>query len=299
MPRKISFINYKGGVGKTSCIVNVASCLAKKGKRVLLVDLDTQSNSSVWLMRLERWNELNATGERSVYGIFDPGKLRIKDCIFRDVVENKDGEKLLPGLDLLPTTFNLIDLEQEFLPDPKKPPFVLFREQIAEIENDYDFIFFDCPPNLLRASQCGLFSSHEVYVPSNPDALSLIGFTLLVSKLHKFNQVSASFRTSDMGRSASIAGIIFNSIKANMDIKVPMMRVQVTLNQFKNQKRVHPKAKICNCVIRDAVVVRRAVTLGLPVCLIGQAMEDEDGVLQDYQFLAREIEIHNLLEDTN
>ena len=58
MARKISFINYKGGVGKTSLIVNTAACLVKAGKRVLLFDLDTQSNASIWLLRLERWNQL-------------------------------------------------------------------------------------------------------------------------------------------------------------------------------------------------------------------------------------------------
>ena len=66
MARKISFINYKGGVGKTSLIVNTAACLAKLGKRVLLCDFDTQSNASIWLMRLERWNKLNVAGEGSI-----------------------------------------------------------------------------------------------------------------------------------------------------------------------------------------------------------------------------------------
>ncbi len=54
MARKICFINYKGGVGKTSLIVNTAAALVKKGKRVLLFDFDTQSNASIWLMRLDR-----------------------------------------------------------------------------------------------------------------------------------------------------------------------------------------------------------------------------------------------------
>ena len=49
MPRKICFVNYKGGVGKTSPVVNVAASLAQRGKRVLVVDLDTQSNASIWL----------------------------------------------------------------------------------------------------------------------------------------------------------------------------------------------------------------------------------------------------------
>ena len=74
MARKISFLNYKGGVGKTSLIVNVAAALAKMGKRVLLFDLDTQSNASIWLLRLDRWNKINSSGEGSIFSVFDPGK---------------------------------------------------------------------------------------------------------------------------------------------------------------------------------------------------------------------------------
>jgi chromosome partitioning protein len=73
MARKISFINYKGGVGKTSLIVNTAAALAKIGKRVLLFDFDTQSNASIWLLKLERWNKINATGAGAIYSIFEPG----------------------------------------------------------------------------------------------------------------------------------------------------------------------------------------------------------------------------------
>ncbi len=62
MARKIAFLNYKGGVGKTSLIVNLAACLAKAGQRVLLFDFDTQSNASIWLLRLERWNKINNSG---------------------------------------------------------------------------------------------------------------------------------------------------------------------------------------------------------------------------------------------
>ena len=107
MARKISFINYKGGVGKTSLIVNTAAALAKLGKRVLLFDFDTQTNASIWLLKLDRWNKINATGEGAIYSIFEPGKAHVKDLIIKDVVEGRSGEKLLPGLDLVPTTFNL------------------------------------------------------------------------------------------------------------------------------------------------------------------------------------------------
>jgi len=292
MARKISFINYKGGVGKTSLIVNTAACLARAGKRVLLFDFDTQSNASIWLLRLERWNLLNTSGKGAIYSIFEPSGARLKDCLVRDVVQGKGGEPLLPGLDLVPTTFNLVDLESDYSGDPRRPPYTILQEQLAEIESDYDFIMFDLPPNILRASQCGVFCSNEVLVPANPDALSLIGFTLLVEKLHKFHQISAGFRRTGMGPLAQVCGIIFNAIKPTMDIDVPKMRMQLRMNQFKNQRRVAPHAKILNSTIRDATVVRRAVTLGLPVTLLGRDGDDEDNVQKDYSRLANEVIQH-------
>lgn len=291
MPRKICFINYKGGVGKTSLVVNTAACLAQKGKRILLVDLDTQSNASIWLMRLDRWNKLNVDGKGSVFSLFEPAEERLADIIVKDVTQDKSGKCILPGFDLVPTTFNLVDLENEYKSDAK-PHYVAFAEQLREVENNYDYILFDCPPNILKASQLGVFSSNEIYVPANPDALSLIGFTLLVEKLLLFHKRSASFRLSGMGPPASAKGIVFNSIKANVDIEVPKMRMQLRLNQFRNQKRVHPTAKIFESQIRDATVVRRAVTLGLPVTFVGQVANEEDSVVTDYRRFATELDRH-------
>ena len=296
MARKISFINYKGGVGKTSLIVNTAAALAKMGKRVLLFDLDTQSNASIWLLKLDRWNKINATGDGSIYSIFDPGKSHIKDLVIKDVVEGKQGEKLLPGLDLVPTTFNLVDLEAEYVGDPKRPAYLVFCEQVAMLEPNYDFILFDCPPNILRAAQCGVFTSNEIYVPSNPDALSLIGFTLLVDKLQKFHAISGSFRKASMGAPAQVQGLIFNSIRTGVDIEVPKMRMQLRLNQFRAAKRAAPSAKIFATQIRDAMVVRRSVALGLPVILVGSEGSDTvDSVTNDYRKLATEISQHEPL----
>lgn len=289
MARKIAFINYKGGVGKTSCIVNIGAFLARNGKRVLLIDLDAQSNSSIWLMRVERWNELNSPRRGSVYSIFNPGEETLKDIVVRDVVTERDGTPILPGLDLIPATFDLIDVEHEYTPPPGEPVFVRFRDQLSEIEDQYDYILFDCPPNVLRASQCGLFSANEIIVPANPDALSLIGFTLLTGKLLQFNERSASFRKVGMGNPAMINGILFNSVKASTDIEVPKMRMQFRVNQFRNQGKVAPTTRIFNAMIRDAIVVRRAVTLGLPVLCASNSLGTE-GVLDDYEAVTRELE---------
>lgn len=288
MARKLAFINYKGGVGKTSLIVNTAACLARLGKRVLLCDFDTQSNASIWLLKLDRWNPINTTGEGALFSIFEPGVQRVRDLIVKDVITDKAGGHPLPGLDLLPTSFNLVDLESEYTGDPRRPAYVIFQEQIAEIEANYDFILFDCPPNILRASQCGIFTANEIYVPANPDALSLIGFTLLVEKLGRFHQLSSSFRTASMGPAAQVHGIIFNAIKTGVDIEVPKMRMQLRLNQFKAAKRTAKDARILTSFVRDAMVVRRAVALGLPVNLLGQEAAG-DNVVRDFESVADEL----------
>jgi chromosome partitioning protein len=194
-------------------------------------------------------------------------------------------------LDLLPTSFNLVDLENEYNGDPKRPPFLVFQEQLAVVEPNYDFILFDCPPNILRASQCGIFAANEICVPANPDGLSLIGFTLLVEKLHRFHTLSASFRRSSMGPPAQVQSVVFNAIKTGVDIEVPKMRMQLRLNQFRAAKRVAPNAKIFQTQIRDAMVVRRAVTLGLPVVLISQDAADpsQDNVVNDYRRMTQEM----------
>ncbi len=293
MARKISFVSYKGGVGKTSLTVNLAVCLAQEGYRVLLVDLDTQANASIWLLRLKRWNRLNATGEGAIYSIFNPGTATLADCVVRDVIESTDGTTLVPGLDLVPTTFNLVDLESDLEHgNPDKAPYTIFQEQLLEIEKDYDFILFDCPPDTMRASQCGIFSSDEVYVPANPDALSLIGFTLLGEKLQKLRWAASAYRINGTDSPAEICGVVFNCVREEGDIEIAEMRMRVRLNQFRSHKLAAADARIFKARIRDTDVVRRAFTVGLPVPLLASRTTETAEICADYRNLALEL-IHH------
>jgi chromosome partitioning protein len=293
MARRIAFLNYKGGVGKTSLIVNLAACLAQQGARVLLCDLDTQSNASIWLLRLERWNQIVSGSGGTVFSLFQEKPVSLGELIVKDVVLDREGRKILPGLDLLPTSFNLVELEADYAGTPGRPPYLHFREELAKVESNYDFILFDCPPNVLRASQCGVFSATEIYVPSNPDALSLIGFTLLVEKLATFHDAAAGFRRNALGPAAQVQGIIFNAVKSNTDVEVPKMRMQLRLNQFKSSKRVARNAKIFAAQVRDATIVRRAVTLGLPVSLVSsETAADAQGIIGDYRAVTTELFRH-------
>jgi len=96
-----------------------------------------------------------------------------------------------------------------------------------------------------------------------------------------------------MGAPAQVQGLVFNSIRTGVDIEVPKMRMQLRLNQFRSAKRAAPTAKIFNTQIRDAMVVRRSVALGLPVILVGtDTAENVDSVTNDYRKLATELAQH-------
>jgi len=290
MTRKISFLSYKGGVGKTSLAVNAATCLAQEGNRVLLVDLDTQANASIWLLGLNRWNRINASGVGGLYSIFNPGDATLADCVVHDAVRNIDGERTLPGLDLVPTGFDLVDLQGDIeAGNPELPPFTIFQEQLEALEKDYDFVLFDCPPDTLRASQCGIFCCNEIYVPANADTLSLIGFTLLGEKLQKIHWATAGYRKAGMGPVAGIRGVIFNGVNNEADMEIAEMRMRVRLNQFRSLKQASLQARIFKSRIRYSKIVERAVSVGLPVLLMGIRENEDEEIRSDYRNLATEL----------
>lgn len=288
MATKISFLNLKGGVGKTSVLVNVASCLAYMGKRVLVVDFDAQSNSSIWLMRLDRWNALNRYPENFVLNVFKEGGSHLKSCVQKDIVRNAEGEIALKGLDLVPANFRLMDLEHE-VPNPwEKPFYAHFHTELREIEEDYDYIFFDCPPSFSRATQCALFGCDHIVVPANPDALSIIGFHLLVDKLFGFKRQSQRWRVELDAPTPEILGISINAVMPGANIDVPLERFKAQIQRFKEQELIPPKTHIFPEEIRHSVSVGRAVMQGLPMVLMSKR-EASMTVAEDYIKTAQRI----------
>lgn len=288
MAVKISFLNLKGGVGKTSLLVNVASCLAYMGKRVLVVDFDAQSNSSIWLMRLDRWNALNRTPSNFILSAFKEDGSDLKQCIQKDIVRNADDEKVLRGLDLIPANFRLMDLEHE-VPNPwGKPFYAHFQEELSEIENQYDFIFFDCPPSFFISSQCAIFSSDHIIVPANPDALSIIGFHLLIDKLESFKKQSYRWRQELSVPEPQVLGISLNAIKPGTNITVPIERLNAQIERFATQGKVPETTSIFPEQIRHSISVGRAVMQGLPMVLMSKR-EASMTVAEDYIKTAQRI----------
>lgn len=287
--RRISFVNFKGGVGKTSIIVNVAACLAYDlGQKVLLVDCDAQSNASIWLMGIERWNVINSMPGKSVYGMFIPNLPPITNNIIPSVVRNERGMHLIPNLDLLPATYELMDLEEEYRDGQGEPFFYRFHEHLRSTFNHYDYVLFDCPPNLFRASKCAIFASEEIYVPCNPDKLSEIGLSLLVSKIDRFHkQTVLQQQQIPNFRPAKIRGVILNDVDGRAQLEGMQRYLRLTIAKARQHHVVSEDADILGQQVRKAILAAKVVGSFLPVNL----SNGSSGLKDDYLNLARFI--HN------
>lgn len=288
MAKKISFLNIKGGVGKTSLIVNMGACLAYMGRRTLIVDFDAQSNASIWLMRLDRWNALNKEPEKFVLNLFKDPNSSIKTCIQKSPVRDTEGEQVLPRLDLAPASFTLMDLEHEVKQEADRPFYLRFHEVISCIEDEYDFILYDCPPNFFYTTQCALFSSDHVLVPSNADALSIIGFHLLVDKLSHFKASTSALRKKRGSPTPEIIGVALNAVKPGTKIHVPLERFNAQIDRFKQSGKVSPKTHIYPDLIRHSVTVGRAVMMGIPTVLMSK-QEASINLAEDYIKLTKHL----------
>jgi len=158
MTEIISLMNHKGGVGKTTSAVNIGAGLHLLGKRVLLIDLDPQSNLTMHLL-----------GEADPATPTIYGALRSKYPL---PVHN-----FKPALDIVISTLDLASAEMELLSEPGRE--YLLKELINPFINDYDFILIDCPPSLGLLTINALSSSTGVIIPAESSAFSLKGMTKL------------------------------------------------------------------------------------------------------------------------
>lgn len=174
-----------------------------------------------------------------------------------------------------------MDLEHE-VPNPwEKPFYAHFFEELQDIENQYDFIFFDCPPNFFHGTQCAVFASEHLIVPANPDALSIVGFHLLIDKLDTFKKQSFRWRQDLSAPSPEIIGISINAVKPGANIDVPLERFNAQLERFASQNKVPETACVFPEQIRHSVTVGRAVLQGLPMVLMSKR-EASMKVAEDY-----------------
>ncbi|MCX5732718.1 MAG: ParA family protein [candidate division NC10 bacterium] len=193
MARVISFINFKGGVGKTTCTVEIAVCLAAHHKkRVLLVDLDPQTNATFYLVDQPFW--LDWVRERgSLKDLFTDYILQRQTFrLDRAIIPNvAPGGLAIEGLHLLPSHLSLITIDEQLAGVSGADrgifgPQAILKAHLADFEDAYDFILCDCPPNFNLVTQNGFFASQAYLVPTLPDYLSTLGIDLIRRQASRF-----------------------------------------------------------------------------------------------------------------
>ncbi|HEY9778536.1 MAG TPA: ParA family protein [Leptolyngbyaceae cyanobacterium] len=223
----IATANMKGGVGKTTVTVNLATSLAKDyGKRVLIFDLDTQISATLSLMaptEFANYRKRKRTLKHLVSGAIQPNphsKITIADAIISSVckVENLD---LLPGDIELYDEFVVAEMLHEKAYEVDKLEFqvvwnrferTLLRQMLQPIIHNYDFIILDCAPGYNLLTRSALAASDFYILPAKPEPLSVVGVQLLerrINELKKSHEAEEQLNIQLIGIVFTMAGNLF------------------------------------------------------------------------------------------
>lgn len=226
----ISFINMKGGVGKTTSVVEIGTILVKTHKKkVLIIDLDPQTNASFSLLGLSEWEKIkdNATiadvlGMNKSYSSRDE-EYDINDAIIKNVCKIK-------GLDLIPSHIELTFLDLDLSGQPGREN--ILASQLNNCEEEYDYILIDCPPNLTIAPQNALVVSDYIIVPVTPEFYAAIGLPLLINRV---NQLKKRLP----GCNVDILGVIFTQVRKTSDHRHHIDEIRKACNNELKIKDFH------------------------------------------------------------
>ena len=198
----ISVINYKGGVGKTTITANLAADLvARANRRVLVIDLDPQTNLTFSFMPVEVWHDKYA----------EKGTIRNWfDSIINDEPVPPLSSLIVKkqGVDIICSHLGLIDVDIELAAKiaatttrQHKINFVKIyshiKKALEKMDADYDVVLFDCPPNFSTVTRNAIIASDFYLVPAKMDYLSTLGIEQLQHRVNEFTKEYNSFRTTD------------------------------------------------------------------------------------------------------
>jgi chromosome partitioning protein len=223
MARVISLINLKGGVAKTTTTVALAETLASRfGKRVLVIDLDPQTNATVMLLGEKRWKQLNEKGwtlATLFKDALDPEdrKFNLENTLQKKVSDVQGAEKV----DLLPSSLDLIDVQDRLASAPtgqfySVTPIDLLRLAVKAKLEDYDLVLVDCPPNLGIITLNGLRISEGYIIPTVPDILSTYGIPQITKRVRNFSR--------EIAEDITPIGIVITKFQANSTTHVNVSR---------------------------------------------------------------------------
>jgi len=247
--RTIALINQKGGVGKTTTAVNLGACLADLGKKVVLIDIDPQGNSSSWMGI--NINELH----KSMFNVFHDN-LPIKEILHETSIEN---------MWVVPSNVTLAAIERTLA--NKLENDTILKKSISPLLNHFDYIILDCPPSLGLLTVNALSAVKEVFIPLETKVLALNG---LVTLINTVNLVKDTLNSS-----LEITGIIacMFDVRTNLSNKV----VETIKEKFHD--------KLFKSIIRESTQLAECPISSQPITRYAPGSRGT----QDYMDLAREV----------
>ncbi|MEE1086317.1 MAG: AAA family ATPase [Schaedlerella sp.] len=249
MGRIIAIANQKGGVGKTTTAINLSSCLASEGKKVLSIDLDPQGNMTSGL-------GVEKDGvERTVYDMII-GEAGIEECIVKEAIEN---------LDVLPSNIDLSAAEIELIGVENKE--FIIKGEVDKVKDQYDFVIIDCPPALSMLTINAMTTADSVLVPIQCEYYALEGLSQLIHTIELVQE--------RLNASLEIEGVVFTMYDARTNLSLQVVEnVKDNLNQT-----------IYKTIIPRNVRLAEAPSYGLPINLYDPRSTGAEA----YKLLAQEV----------
>lgn len=230
--RIIAIANQKGGVGKTTTAINLATALAAIGEQVLIVDLDPQGNASTGL-GIDRRNR-----ERSSYDLL----------VGANSVQEVAVPTAVPNLDIVPSTMDLLGFEMDVANAPNRV-FLLKKGLVSQEASKYSYILLDCPPSFNLLTMNAMAAAHSVLVPLQCEFFALEGLSQLLDTV---NQIRTTVNPS-----LDIQGIVLTMFDARNNLA----------QQVVQDVRTHLGEKVYHTLIPRNVRVSEAPSHGKPAIL--------------------------------
>ena len=255
MGKIISLVNQKGGVGKTTTSINLSASLAVLGKKVLLIDLDPQGNTTTGVGINK--GDIN----KSIYEVL------IKQCDIKDAIIKTKYKNLY----LLAGTINLAGLEIDFEEMKKQEGHFIKGEQLKThlepIRDEFDYIIIDCMPSLGIATMNVLVASDSVIIPVQCEYYALDGVSLILNSIIMVQ--------SSLNPNLRIEGVLLTMLDG---------RTNIGLNVIE-EVRSYFKDKTFNTIIPRLVRLCEAPSHGKPICVY----DPNSRATQAYENLAKEV----------
>ena len=249
MSRIIAIANQKGGVGKTTTAINLASCLAEAGKKVLTIDLDPQGNMTSGLGVNK--NEL----ENTVY------ELMLDECSIKESMV----DTVVDGMKIIPSNVNLAGAEIELLGIEDKE--YILKNAVDYVRDDYDFIIIDCPPSLNMLTINAMTTADSVLVPIQCEYYALEGLSQLI---HTIDLVKER-----LNKRLVMEGVVFTMYDARTNLSL-----QVVENVKDNLQQ-----NIYKTIIPRNVRLAEAPSYGQPITIY----DSRSAGAESYRLLAEEV----------